>query len=470
MWLEIILGLILLYAIKKILFFKNGSSNSSDVPGMQATSKEMGNLEDIGKYGSLHKFLLHLHHTYGEIASFWFGTQFVVSITAPDMFKEQQKIFDRPHILFKLFEPFIGPKSLQYANKEDGKNRRKMYDRTMSHQAVMRYVYEFNAISGELVEKLMTEIAHGISAHSFSTYMAEFALKVGLLTMFGNITDDSKIKEFHCNYQICWAEMESRLGGQVPHPGSERENKFQNALNKAKDFVREIVKIRKDMVITEENERLIDILIEHSPDEETLLSDAITYVVGGFHTTANSLAWGFYYLATHSDVQEQLFAEIDLNMKRDEITFANVSKCTYLRQVFDETLRCSVLAPFAARYLDNDITIREFTIPSGTPIIHALGVSLQNKEVFPNPDIFNPERFNPEKSKTIPKLAYQPFGVGKRMCPGQRFAILEAAVCMAAVVRKFKISMANPDIIIEQVYGLVTHPSAEISVKLDTRY
>ena len=127
MWLEIIVGLIVgifAYAIKKILFFKNGSSNPSDVPGMLATSKEMGNLEDIGKYGSLHKFLLHLHHTYGEIASFWFGTQLVVSITAPDMFKEQQKIFDRPHILFKLFEPFIGPKSLQYANKEDGKNRR----------------------------------------------------------------------------------------------------------------------------------------------------------------------------------------------------------------------------------------------------------------------------------------------------------------------------------------------------------
>lgn len=470
MWLEVLLGLLLLYFLKRQFFSKDRPSSTLQIPGMNAKSTDFGNLEDIGKFGSLHKFLVYLHGKYGDIATFWFGTQLVVSISAPDMFKEQLTLFDRPHLLFKLFEPFIGVKSLQYANKEDGKNRRKVYDRKMSHQAVMRYIYEFNAVSEDLVELLTNELNIGISAHNFSTHMAEFALKSGLLVMFGDAADDSKIKEFHTNYKICWGEMESRLGGHIPNPESEQEVNFKNALEKAKSFVREIVAIRKNMVITDNNEKIIDILIENCPDEETLLSDAITYVVGGFHTTANSLVWGFYYIASHKDVQEKLHAEINSNIGKAEITHENIRKCSYLRQVFDETLRCSVLAPFAARVVDHeDITIKGFSIPAGTPIIHALGVSLQNKDIFPNPETFDPERFNEANLKKLPKLAYQPFGVGKRICPGQRFAIFEASICIATVIRKFKISLADPGKKIEHVHGLVTHPSHEILIKLNSR-
>ena len=128
------------------------------------------------------------------------------------------------------------------------------------------------------------------------------------------------------------------------------------------------------MVITDENQRLIDILIGHCPDEETLLSDTITMLL------AKRL--------THVPIKSFQYVIILLRVNT-----------AFIFNTFRKT-RCSVLAPFAARYLDNDITIREFTIPSGTPIIHALGVSLHNNEVFPNPDIFDPERFNPGKSKT----------------------------------------------------------------------
>ncbi len=59
--------------------------------------------------------------------------------------------------------------------------------------------------------------------------------------------------------------------------------------------------------------------------------------------------------------------------------------CSLLRQVLDETLRLSALAPYAARYSDHDITAGGYKIPAGTPIVHALGVSLNNEVLWDEP-------------------------------------------------------------------------------------
>ena len=55
-----------------------------------------------------------------------------------------------------------------------------------------------------------------------------------------------------------------------------------------------------------------------------------------------------------------------------------------MRQVQDETLRLSTLAPWAARYSNKDITIEDHVIPAATPIIHALGVGLKSDESWEN--------------------------------------------------------------------------------------
>ena len=55
-----------------------------------------------------------------------------------------------------------------------------------------------------------------------------------------------------------------------------------------------------------------------------------------------------------------------------------------LRQVLNEVLRLSVIAPYAARYSDEDIVAGGYLIPAGTPIVIALGVSLKNETIWKN--------------------------------------------------------------------------------------
>ena len=55
-----------------------------------------------------------------------------------------------------------------------------------------------------------------------------------------------------------------------------------------------------------------------------------------------------------------------------------------LRQVLNEVLHLSVIAPYAARYSDEDIVAGGYLIPAGTPIVIALGVSLKNETIWKN--------------------------------------------------------------------------------------
>ena len=57
-----------------------------------------------------------------------------------------------------------------------------------------------------------------------------------------------------------------------------------------------------------------------------------------------------------------------------------------MRQIQDETLRLSTLAPWAARYGNTDITIEGHVIPAATPIIQALGVGLKNQMTWEDID------------------------------------------------------------------------------------
>ena len=59
----------------------------------------------------------------------------------------------------------------------------------------------------------------------------------------------------------------------------------------------------------------------------------------------------------------------------------------YVRQVIDETLRCSNLAPYGARVsFDRDLTLGGHVVPIGTPVVFATGVVQEDGNVFPNPE------------------------------------------------------------------------------------
>ena len=106
----------------------------------------------------------------------------------------------------------------------------------------------------------------------------------------------------------------------------------------------------------------------------------------------------------------------------------------------------------------------------GTPIVNALGVSLFDEKQFPDPDRFDPERFSKDAVRKRPSLAFVPFGIGQRQCPGYKFARFEFLAIATVFCRKFEFDLAfENDLYVKQAFGFVTKPETEIWLKIKKR-
>ena len=56
-----------------------------------------------------------------------------------------------------------------------------------------------------------------------------------------------------------------------------------------------------------------------------------------------------------------------------------------------------------------------------------------------------PDRFSPENSKGRDRWQYLPFGGGPRSCIGDHFAMLEATLALASIIRRVEIRSLDDD-------------------------
>ncbi|XP_074657275.1 cytochrome P450 20A1-like isoform X3 [Tubulanus polymorphus] len=405
------------------------------IPGFEPSDLDLGNIPDLIKAGGFHEFMTEIHEA-----------------------------------LFKgMLEPLLGPKCLQFTNGQEGRRRRKLYDRCYGYKEIKALYSLFNELGQEWVNKWM-KMANDQEHIPLNKYMMALALKTISLASFGDhFKDEETLNKFCNNYNICWAEIENTLLDNTVKPGSPEEKIYKSALNDLNSTISDVIEHRRNNPPSGDR-LLIDVFLDTDYDDETIHSDALLYVVGGFHNTGNLMAWALYYLASHEDVQEKLYTELsELLDKGEDVSAAHTQDMPYLKQIVDETMRCSAIGTIAARYRDEDAVLDGYIIPKGTPVLQALSALSYDKKLYPEPRKFDPERFSKEQVKTRPPHAFEPFGfAGKRKCPGYRFAYAEAYVYLARFVRQFKIHLVDGQDVVPS-YALISRPKDEIWITINER-
>ncbi|XP_028392938.1 cytochrome P450 20A1-like isoform X2 [Dendronephthya gigantea] len=463
-----IFACVVIFALLYFLVYFNTKTRNSNLPGICSKHPDKGNLEDMQDAGSLHEFLTNLHKEYGPLASFWWGKQLVVSLASPKLFDEIKVLFDRPKYLFEAYVDFTGPRSIQFMNGAEGRKRRHLMDEGFSHTAVAYYYDDFVRVATDVSEKWASQPSE--QHIPLVQDMIALSMKAIVLSALGDgMRDEQQLLKMSEAYSICWREEEEALKGNLPEEGDGRMEKFAENREYLRRIIKDVIRKRRDQKDKKDQIFLDSLMDADFIDEEELVTQTMTFWVGGFHTTGNTLAWCLYFLATHEEVQEKLYQEFVDVLGEETITAQILPQLKFCRQVTDETMRCSVLAPWAARYADYDIQIGEHVIPKQTPMIIALGVVLKDEDVWPDPDKFDPERFNAEETKKRHPMAFQPFGfAGKRKCPGYRFSYAEVAVVLSVLLRRFKIHLVEGQVV-EPEHMLVTKPKAEIWITVTKR-
>jgi len=62
----------------------------------------------------------------------------------------------------------------------------------------------------------------------------------------------------------------------------------------------------------------------------------------------------------------------------------------------------------------------------------------RHEDHWDKPDVFDPDRFETEKGQEGLRCAYLPFSMGPRVCAGAAFALQEATLLLAELVRRFR--------------------------------
>ncbi|MBC7810561.1 MAG: cytochrome P450 [Burkholderiales bacterium] len=176
--------------------------------------------------------------------------------------------------------------------------------------------------------------------------------------------------------------------------------------------------------------------------DKQVFDEAVTIFGAGHETTAAALSWAFYLIATHPEIADKLYAEVDAAIGDRPATLADLPNLKYAEMIFKETMRLYPPAFASTREPIEDVQIGEYTVKKGAPVmLNFYGVQ-RDPRFWNDPDKFNPERFSPENEKSIPKHAYIPFGAGPRVCIGNGFAIMEATLVLATIAQHFRFELA----------------------------
>jgi cytochrome P450 len=175
--------------------------------------------------------------------------------------------------------------------------------------------------------------------------------------------------------------------------------------------------------------------------EAEVRANIITFISAGHETTANTLTWSLYLLSQSPTWRERVAAEAKREFEGGPIdTLAD--RLTETRAVIDEAVR--LYPPIAAisRTAIAPDQLCGVPIKAGALIAIAPYVLHRHRMLWDRPDVFDPGRFLNGGREKIDRYAYLPFGAGARICIGATFALQEATLVLASIMKHFILELA----------------------------
>ena len=101
--------------------------------------------------------------------------------------------------------------------------------------------------------------------------------------------------------------------------------------------------------------------------------------------------------------------------------------------------------PSLSRTALRDDVAGKCVIPKGALVVISPYLLHRHRTLWNAPEQFRPERFLPGARGAIARYAYLPFGAGPRICIGQQFAMVEAVIVLATLLRRLRFDYAGEE-------------------------
>ncbi|XP_012541825.2 cytochrome P450 9e2-like [Monomorium pharaonis] len=225
-----------------------------------------------------------------------------------------------------------------------------------------------------------------------------------------------------------------------------------------KDLVRNTIHTRdmKNIARPDMLQLMMETRGKRGPGKELTVEDmtaqAFIFFFGGFDTVSSLMCFAAHEIAVNPQVQAKLHDEIDevLKTTNGKLTYEALNGMQYLDAVINEALRMWPVFIFLDRISEKDFELPP-ALPGDKPFLLKKGMNVwfpvyglhRDPKYFQKPDEFRPERFLDENKKGINSAAYIPFGLGPRMCIGNRFALLETKVVLFHLLARCELKLCT---------------------------
>ncbi|GMR40190.1 hypothetical protein PMAYCL1PPCAC_10385, partial [Pristionchus mayeri] len=219
---------------------------------------------------------------------------------------------------------------------------------------------------------------------------------------------------------------------------------------------------------TEGEFRLSEAKVDKSLTIDEVISQAMVFILAGFDTTANALAYTTWMLACNPTVMRRCQEEIEDVCGEESISYEDINNLRYLEAVCKETLRFFPLGAFAnSRTCMNTTTIYGLEIEKDTDVaVDTLSLHFDREIWGEDVAEFRPERWLEDRK--VPQAAYIPFGAGPRICIGMRLAMMEEKMVLAHLLRRFDF-LKGTEASELRLHGAMTLTPVEVPIRIVKR-
>ena len=497
--------------------------NEPSVDGAPLAEGEIESMTDGTAFLGLQRY----YNNFGPVYKLCFGPKSFIVVSDPVIMKYILKTNSAAYdkgILAEILEPIMG-KGLIPADPETWKVRRRAIVPGF-HQQWLNYVIKlFTECNNILVSNLDNAAEKG-EVCEMETLFCSVSLDIIGKAVF-NYDFNSVTKESPVIQAVYSTLKEAEHRSTVPFPYWNlplanllvpRLRKFNSDLRLLNNVLDDLIdramrtKTEADLDALENRNYeesgdasllrfLVDLRGEDSTSKQ-LRDDLMTMLIAGHETTAAVLTWAIFELAQAPEVLAKVQKEIDqvlgdpITGKSRNPTLEDIKKMQMVRLVVAESLRMYPEPPLLIRRALHDHELPKGMADFNAKIIRGCDLFLsiynihRSEDFWENPNKFDPERFlRPYKNPKFPEwdgydptlftglypneiasdFAFLPFGGGTRKCVGDQFALLEATVTLAMILRRFEFEFVNSPEDVGMRTGATIHTRNGLYMKVKRR-
>ena len=212
--------------------------------------------------------------------------------------------------------------------------------------------------------------------------------------------------------------------------------KARRAFKLLNDLVGRIIRERRGSAIRHAD-LLGHLLDAPGLSDRDVRQEVVSFLVAGHETVAVALTWAGSLFARHPGVQSRMADAAAKVFGGSGPDFTDSAQLATIEQAFRETVRLYPPVYLFSREVAEPAVIGGYAMSPGSQVFLSPYLTQRDARWFPDPDTFDPLRFTPESEGSRPACSWFPFGAGPHACVGRGFALSEATLILARIVRRY---------------------------------